>query len=667
AGSLAGAVFFQIAGQLMARGVVMKRGGMPFGAVVVVTLYERLVAAVLSCLIAIFGALYVFGRVYLDPGTGGIELIKLACGLVAAIAFAAWLGFGSIAIQNFGPFLTRRFVVRLLRVVGLTLAVQLPMMGAYVAVAHEFSPATPIGDLVAASAIVMFAASVPISLAGWGVRELSAVVALGAIGVAASDALTAAVIIGAGSMLAMAFIAIVSFQAGAPEKVVTEAAGVRLVDYARALAWILPITAAVFVFFQVYVPIGSGLLNVNLADPVAILAGSLFVLRAIKDGQLPQWRVGYINLFAAIATLALAFSLLLGASRFGWTNWALVNRFLGWFVLLAFAATGALITSVGGARAFRIFVLTYVGASAGVMLVETGLIYMRAIGVPHLEGLVWPGNLQAFAQNHNFFAFQLLMAAAGALVMLRDERLRKPFLVLLLVTVWFAGSRSGWGALVCLLGAGVYLGIAKPREIFIGTGIAVILVAAAILLSTHDVAELLSAGLGGADGRMAPNIVLSGVSTQERLVTLIGGWQLFLEYPIFGAGLGAFRNQMILSTSGIPLVVHSTALWLLAELGLIGFLVFAVPGAYVWITEWRCARREQAAAVIALCFVGFAVMSGPADMVYQRTFWLMAGAALVVPRLNDSRDSGSSIGKAAIISAQVQSAPKVQRRAVLAR
>jgi len=77
-------------------------------------------------------------------------------------------------------------------------------------------------------------------------------------------------------------------------------------------------------------------------------------------------------------------------------------------------------------------------------------------------------------------------------------------------------------------------------------------------------------------------------------------------------------------------VIHSTALWLLAELGLLGFAAFAVPGIYVWFTEWRRAPRDPAAAVVALCFVGFAVMSGPADMLYQRTFWLLAGAALAV-------------------------------------
>src|SRR6185312_4182581 len=97
---------------------------------------------------------------------------------------------------NILPLLSRQVVLRMLRIAGLTVLVQLPMMSVYVAIAHEFSPAMPIVDLAAASAVVMFAASVPISLAGWGVRELSAVVALGAVGMSTSGALATAIIIG---------------------------------------------------------------------------------------------------------------------------------------------------------------------------------------------------------------------------------------------------------------------------------------------------------------------------------------------------------------------------------------------------------------------------------------------------------------------------------------
>jgi len=629
AGSLAGAMFFQLAGQLMARGVVMRRGNVPFGAVVMVTLYERIVAALVSGLIAVFGALHIFGRIYLDQAAGGGQLIKIACGLIAAIGVGGWLGFGPLVEQNILPLLSRQVVLRMLRVAGLTVLVQLPMMSVYVAIAHEFSPAMPIVDLAAASAVVMFAASVPISLAGWGVRELSAVVALGAVGMSTSGALATAIIIGAGSLLAMGVIFAISFEGKQRDVPAGNDATVATIDYAEALGWILPLTAAVFVLFQIYVPIGSGLLNVNLADPIVILGGSLFVLRAVGKRQWPQWRVSHVNLFALLATLALGYALLLGAWRFGWTNWALINRFLGWFVLLAYAMTGALITSTGGRQALCVFALSYLGATIGVVAIDGGLLLVSAAGLSS-DGLVVRNAIEGFAQNHNFLAFQLLMATAAALVF-TSGAWKNALLAVLLAGFWLSGSRSGWISAAGVLAVAFYLQWLTIRELSIAIGCAFLL-SAAISLMPAIVPHLMNfaGGPGGGGAPVLPEIMPAESSSAERLTTLVGGWKLFVEHPIFGAGLGAFRNEHILAASGIPLVIHSTALWLLAELGLVGFLIFAAPAVYICFSEWRRPARDQASALIILCSVGFSIMSGPADMVYQRTYWLMLGAALAV-------------------------------------
>lgn len=635
ASTLAGVLFFQFAGQLMARGFMMRRTSMPFAAVVVVTLYERVVAAILSGLIALGGAVYIFGKIYIDQDTGGLALIKIICGLAAATIAAGLLGYGRAATQALAPFLTQHFARSFLRIIGLTLLVQAPMMTAYVIAAHALSPAVSVAELVAASAIVMFAASVPISLAGWGVREMSAIVALGFIGVAANTALTVAVLIGAGSMLSMALLAACGWsrseqrQPAAAIPVTTQP-----IDFMTALAWCLPIAASILVLFQIYVPIGSGLLNVNLADPVALLAGALFIVRAVQQRQWPQWRLGYLNLSVAAMTLALGASLLIGASRFGWTDWALINRFFGWFVLLAFAATGALIVNVGGHAAFRIMLLSYVGAIAAVVLLEISLVAANAVGADLPHAIIVPDAIEAFSQNHNFFAFQLLMATAAMLVIVRRQNLRIMLLAAMLAAFWFAGSRSGWISIACVLAASVWLRVATIREIALALGgsacIAVIL--------TIGVPALFHIPAAG------PGIIPTEASTEERMMTLVGGWKLFLGHPIFGAGLGAFRHQDILATSGIPLVIHSTALWLLAELGAVGFLIFAISGTYVSATEWLRARRESdpASAVIALCIVGFAIMSGPADMIYQRTFWLLMGTALALPRRQIGKEDASA-------------------------
>jgi uncharacterized membrane protein YbhN (UPF0104 family) len=619
AGGIGGSLFFQIAGKVMGRAFVTARGGVPFSAVITITAYEQFAAAIVSALFALGGALFIFGHVYLQQSQGGVELIKIVVGLFAAATAGALLGYGRKATRIVAPLLTRNFVWRCLAIIGLTLLVSIPIQATYVVAAHALSPRVSITNLVAVSGIVMFAASIPVSFSGWGVRELSAVTALGAVGVPAPAALMAALTTGLGSIFIAIMMAAISLPefSGKAKRVPPTKAGEHY-DYHRALAWTLPIGAAFLVLFQIYVPVRSGLLNVNLADPLAITAGALFTFGSIRMGQLPTWRVPYINLAVALATIVLGVSLMIGASRFGWTTWAVTNRFFGWFVLLAYAATGALVTREAKREGFRTLVLTFTGATAAIAALEVVLVELWALGI---SVPVMPTAIEGFSLNHNFFAFQLLMALCATLTIVRHTQLRIVLLAALMAGLWFAGSRSGWIAGFAVLLTSLYLWPARIREVAIAFGAAA---AAALLIIITSLA--LTKGV-----LPHPQVIPSAASTEERLITIVGGIKLFLQHPILGAGLGAFRNQMILANSGIPLVIHSTVLWLLAELGFVGFLIFAVPYVYVVAEEWPRATREPASALLVLCFLAFAVMQGPADMLYQRTFWLLVGAGLALP------------------------------------
>lgn len=621
AGSLVGALFFQIAGQLMGRSFVMARAGVPLASVVVLTAYERGIAAIFSGILALAGAYFVFGSVYLDQNAGGGTLIKIMVGLVAATGTGALLGYGRLAARSVAPWLTKHFARKFFELIAFTALVQIPMMVAYVAASHALSPLTPIPGLVATSAIVMFAASIPISLAGWGVREMSAVAALGAIGVAPSDALLAAVIIGAGSMIAMVALTCVSLPGISRKGTKISAQPYnRQIDYSRALVWTLSIGTATLVFFQIYVPIGSGtLLNVNLADPLAILAGVLFIIAHLQERELPHWRYRYFNVALAAATLILTVSLFIGAATFGWTRWATVNRYGGWFILLAYAGSGALITKDFGREAFRILLLTFAGAGTAIAALELVLQVLYNLKI-HTTIPFASNAIEGFSLNHNFFAFQLLMALPTALVAVQNRILRISFTAVLLVALYFSGSRSGWITMPFVLIASVYMKASTAREI----GSAVICALAIALLIIG--APLL---IGGSFSGM-PVIAVDDSNTTMRITSILGGLQLFLEHPILGAGLGAFRNKLIMGWGDQPLLIHSTYVWLLAELGFVGLLTFVTPAAYALIAELRRRHPDTAGQLIALCLLAFGVMSLPADMLYQRTFWLLFGAALML-------------------------------------
>ena len=101
-GQLAGTAFLQLAGQLLGRGAVLSRRGIPPAATVMISGYERIAAFSVSILLAAGGALYLFGTLSIDLASGGVPLIKLGLGLAAVTAAGAFWAWGS-AVTGLRP------------------------------------------------------------------------------------------------------------------------------------------------------------------------------------------------------------------------------------------------------------------------------------------------------------------------------------------------------------------------------------------------------------------------------------------------------------------------------------------------------------------------------------------------------------------------------------
>lgn len=657
-GQLAGGLFFQLVGQLIARGALLARRGLPVSVTIVLTGYERIVALAVSLVLALAGSWLIFGRIALDMDHGGLEFAKLMTGLLLAIAAGAAFGWGRKAAASLTPRLSGTVALRACRSVMVSIAIQLCTMAAYVIAAKALQPDIPMADLSAAAAVVMLAASLPISLAGWGVREVSAVLALGAIGMPPEKALVVALLVGIGALVVVALLALLSAGAWRTEHSVAIRKDIRSAprfDYTRTLVWALPLATATAVFFQTYVPVGGGRLNVNFADPIVILGGALFVLWAIRDRAWPKWRLSGFNAHVFIASAAFVMALAIGWASFGWTSWAVTNKFAGWFVLLAYGATGALLVSRTGSEGFTTLMRTVAAAAAAIALCDIALIFMRSSGVDVSAKLLLY-QAQGFALNRNAFAFQMLLAASAALVMVRKEGAAVGLLAVALAGLWFTGSRAAFGTCVVIVGmvlmlrpclwrraalaslacaCVVLIGLALPYVIAWGADIA----DAWSANHTDDWNTRLMAAATAPYGMFATD---PAQSDAERFTTLHEAWQLFVAHPVFGAGLGAFVEQHLRAT-GEFLVIHSTPLWLLAEFGLIGTAAIVAPLARtVWLEAGPSGKRDDAGVMLLVIIATFGVMSLVHEMMYQRLFWLMLGAGLALIPASSSAAKGSA-------------------------
>jgi hypothetical protein len=113
----------------------------------------------------------------------------------------------------------------------------------------------------------------------------------------------------------------------------------------------------------------------------------------------------------------------------------------------------------------------------------------------------------------------------------------------------------------------------------------------------------------------------------ERWETIRRGLAMWMESPVFGAGLGVFIEQST-NWSKYPINIHSTPIWILAEFGIVGLAVFT------WIISvfirflYKQGITRPAHRIIGMLLLGFLIFSLVHEIFYQRIFWLVLGAVM---------------------------------------
>ena len=171
--------------------------GRPIGLAFRSVLIDRLIGFFGLLLLGLLGSLYLMARLDEAGPVWVVALISLAGLVLIALApvlvnLVAWVpservrgGFETLARE---VNVLARNRPRLARLVAASIVGQLALGAAVFCLARDLE--VPL-DLLAACAIVpgvMVAASLPISIAGWGVREASMVVGLGLLGIGQSEA-----------------------------------------------------------------------------------------------------------------------------------------------------------------------------------------------------------------------------------------------------------------------------------------------------------------------------------------------------------------------------------------------------------------------------------------------------------------------------------------------
>jgi putative inorganic carbon (hco3(-)) transporter len=335
------------------------------------------------------------------------------------------------------------------------------------------------------------------------------------------------------------------------------------------------------------------------------------------------WHVAFLGLFIVSV---------FGKSLSGVvTQFDFVNKLGGLILLFSFyVCLTTLADGWGDLRWFlRVFVVSVTVLNAASCF---AFLFCRYTGndSPILMFLV-SGNLDRLAgMLVDANAYGGLLAVAYAIALLANDKnkpllpgwLRMLSLLSLSMGLLLTSSRSAWIGFVFLMAFGV---LQNPRLlIFIPIMIAAGLAAVAYSMGPEGFEEML--------------MVSSRQNTfDERVEINHNAWQMFLEHPWFGGGIGAFVEEH-------NILVHNSSMWFLAEFGGVGFAIFA--GFMTWfglkgLAAFRMAsagHRPLIAGLIAshLAMIGFSM---GVEATYQRYWWLTMGllAAAYTLALRDAK------------------------------
>ncbi|MEQ8604011.1 MAG: lysylphosphatidylglycerol synthase transmembrane domain-containing protein [Marivibrio sp.] len=640
AGLLSSLIIFNVVGSIIGRHAVLRSAGLSASALTGLVTLERLLLAAIGGLFMAAGFLLLQDASTLQDILADLALVDMILAMALAAAFCRFVFGWRREIRWAAELLSRAALARTAALGGLTIAAHSLMIACYVLAAFALDLQASWLELAAAGAVVAFAAGLPISVNGWGVREISALYAFGRLGISAESALTLSVMIGVLSTLVVLLFAPVVMRRSDPQAGASlqTGPGAPAADPKTAMphvrdgerqptrlfiAVVGPL-AALLVFFQIHVEVDGVLLSVNLADPLALVTLTLaaILLIAERGAPVPVPR-GFLLWLGALSVMMLG-GFVLGYMRFGPIDWAINNRLAGWPIILGYVSLGALLVNGFGQHGLRRLAEVLICAAAATALVS--LLHLE-LALTYAVVEPWLSNFEGFSRNRNTYAFQLLAAAAAALAYSRAFARRTSDWALAILmgviffAIWRTYSKTGVLIELSLILFAVAAGF-TDRRVVVKACLCAVGVYAAFKL--HGVAVDLFSSTNAATPMLDRLYV--GSNQSERWMTIERGLDMWRAHPIFGAGLGAFAHLDLGEFGGV-LVIHSTPIWLLAEFGVVGLAVALGPPLF-WL--WRARRaafrpkRPYQAFMfgVALCFGLFSL---PHDIFYQRIFWLALG------------------------------------------
>lgn len=510
--------------------------------------------------------------------------------------------------------------------------VHLLTLSGYVIVAHSFLPASSVWLLAAAFGVVMLGASFPISFAGWGVRELTAGFVFSTLSLDPAIGVIVAALIGILSLVAIAAHGLVCTMLLKNEKAPTVpklVVGHDKLHMERLTAFISAGAIALLIGSQMPISALTSKTTVNLADPFALVGGLTFIaFWYLWHKKSAIWRVPHMNLGLALFIAMILLGWVVGYLKYGSGSWASVNRGFGLIIVFCYLASGAMFTAFFGRKSIVTILRVMFLITVPAYVIYWTVITFHLIPYETMQGMGWFSNqFNGLANNRNAFALQMSLVLALMIAIPKPSRGGGWAFPIAIVTFFIlaSGSRTGMLSSITIFGLAMYMRLLDTASF---TRILGYFVAFLFLdFAGHfflDPGQYLLSFITGEEyliGHLRTQDML--FLQTDRMASYIGGFNMWKEHWLIGGGLGAFID----SQGSIPLIIHNTVLWILAEMGIVGLTLWLVLPlslvSHALRNGVRNASWEDSA--LLLCLVSAFIFSLVHEIYFQRIIWFFIG------------------------------------------
>jgi uncharacterized membrane protein YbhN (UPF0104 family) len=289
-GHFASLFFISLLGQVAGRQAVLRHFGTPSVFIASLTAIERIVLFIVSGVFCLLGAAWLLDRQEIAGLISRISFVQIIFVVILSLIASLWFRRSKFESKLLTGIRSRRRLAQFLKVVVITIVAQALVLGAFVLGGMVLPPDIGLVSLLAAAAITSFAACLPISINGWGVREVTAIFAFGHVGIDPSSALAISILVGLCStaVVLAAWPYLFRKETEMIGGIAPSDQNTDRLPIEKTATWVLVTASAIFIFFQIHIPLDGRVINLNLADPFAVLALATVATHALYVRELPR-------------------------------------------------------------------------------------------------------------------------------------------------------------------------------------------------------------------------------------------------------------------------------------------------------------------------------------------------------------------------------------------